>query len=212
MSDYKKKLKDDLLEQFKDKPNLNDLMEVVGVQLDDIYLFFEQLQNERSVDTAVGKQLDRIGDIVVFTREEVRRQTGKSDDETYRRYIMYKILKNTCRCTYYDMMSVINMFWNGTPLRYRESENMPATIQLEFEAFQGLTEEDLILPVIRAGGVGIKLTMQRKNNVFLYAGMILRKKITTTVWCDVPIIETYLTDENDVVLTDESDVCLVEWR
>ena len=85
MTDYIQVLKSELLEQFKDKPKFNDFMEAVGVQLNEVAEFYEQLRSERSVDSAVGKQLDRIGDIVVLSRDEVSRETGKNDDETYHR-------------------------------------------------------------------------------------------------------------------------------
>lgn len=212
MTDYKKKLKDDLLEQFKDKSNLNDLMEVIGVQLNDLHLFFEQLQNERSIDTAVGKQLDRIGDIVVFTRDEVSRQTGKNDDETYRRYIIYKILKNTCQCTYYDIMSVINMFWNGPPLIYSESLDDPAKIRFYFDATPELQDEILYIPYIKAGGVGLQITEHKTDEAKMYVGFAARRAQHYSVSCNTPVLveKTYLTDENGIIMTDENGAWLVE--
>ena len=38
-------------------------MEVVGIELQEVFDFYEQLRTQRSVDTAVGKQLDGVGDI-----------------------------------------------------------------------------------------------------------------------------------------------------
>ena len=41
---YTEKLKNDLVEQFKDRPVINALMETVGEQLTDLSRFFEELK------------------------------------------------------------------------------------------------------------------------------------------------------------------------
>ena len=105
MADYVATLKNDLVEQFRGKANIEALMEVIGAQLQQVYDFYDQLRQDRGVHTAVGKQLDGVGDIVVMTRMEAGKLAGDPipfeviDDETYRRYLIYKILKNTCDCT-----------------------------------------------------------------------------------------------------------------
>ena len=70
MADYIELLRQDLLEQFKDKPVIDALNEAIGEQLNDLRDFFDALKNERGVLTAVGKQLDGVGDIVGLTRME----------------------------------------------------------------------------------------------------------------------------------------------
>ena len=212
MTDYIQVLKSELLEQFKDKPKFNDFMEAVGVQLNEVAEFYEQLRGERSVDSAVGKQLDRIGDIVVLSRDEVSRETGKNDDETYRRYIIYKILKNTCRCTYYDIMSVINMFWNGPPLIYSESLDDPAKIRFYFEASPELQDEILCIPYIKAGGVGLQITEHKTDNAKMYVGFAARRGQRYSVSCNTPVLveKTYLADELGTIMADENGAWLVE--
>ena len=61
MADFVTKLKQDLVEQFRGKANIEALMEVVGIELQEVFDFYEQLRTQRSVDTAVGKQLDGVG-------------------------------------------------------------------------------------------------------------------------------------------------------
>ena len=133
MADFVSALKADLVEQFRGKENIEGLVEVIGIQLQAVYDFYEQLRNERDVYTAVGKQLDGVGDIAVMTRKEAGQLAGKPipfeviDDDTYRQYLIYKILKNTCDCTYPDIIKAFRMFWDR-PLYYTEDPDEPATM------------------------------------------------------------------------------------
>lgn len=70
MADYVQKLRDDLVEQFKGKPVIDALMEAVGDELNEVRQFYEDLRDKRNIQTAVGKQLDGIGDNAVLTRLE----------------------------------------------------------------------------------------------------------------------------------------------
>lgn len=217
MADYIKNLKGDLVEQFKDKPNIEALYEVIGEQLDDLFLFFEQLRTERSVNDAEGKQLDGVGDIVVLSRLEAAQMEGtvsasSMTDEQYRKYLIYKILKNTCDCTYYDIMKAIGMFWDGPPLKYTEDPEYPATMIFDFDAEKDIADRAIGIPFVRAGGVGMRLKMHKSDDVNLFIGMVLKQKCTSRVECNSPFIDTkiFLTDENGVFLTDETGGLLVE--
>lgn len=170
MADYIELLRQDLLEQFKDKPVIDALNEAIGEQLNDLRDFFDALKNERSVLTAVGKQLDGVGDIVGLTRMEAgawacaTQPTYVLTDDEYRVFLLFKIWKNTNDCTYYDVMKAFRMFW-ARPLYYRETPEEPATMILESET---LTPEDdarklLEAPIIKAAGVGIKVIAITEN-------------------------------------------------
>ena len=180
--------------------------------------FYEQLEKERGIYTASGKQLDGIGDIVVLDRYEAGELMGNEqlpkdlDDETYRKYLIYKVLKNTCNCTYYEIMTAINMFWPGPPLKYIEDPSLPATIQFEFDAFKEMDESALGIPFIRPGGVGLKLRMKKYDDSVIYVGFARRELATVTVECNVPVLEsvTYFTDESGNILTDENGAWLIE--
>ena len=217
MADYIKNLKGDLVEQFKDKPNIEALYEVIGEQLDDLFLFFEQLRTKRSVNDAEGKQLDGVGDIVVLSRLEAAQMEGtvsasSMTDEQYRKYLIYKILKNTCDCTYYDIMKAIGMFWKGPPLRYSEDPDKPATICFDFEASKDLADQALGIPFVKAGGVGLHMTMHKEDEFTTYFGFALQKTVTTLIECREAVIndQTYLADEFDIILADEVGAWLVE--
>ena len=218
MTDYIKRLKDDLVEQFKGKPYIDGLVEVIGRQFNELFAFYQQLQNETDVYDAVGKQLDGIGDIVVLSRSEAGQMitgegvTNNPDDETYRRYLIYKILKNTCDCTYSDIMRAIKMFWSGPPLRYSEDPDKPATICFDFEASKDLADQAIGIPFVRAGGVGLYMKMQKTDDFTVYFGFALQRSATEVFECKEAVIDprTYLSDEFDIILADEVGAWFVE--
>lgn len=164
MADFVTKLKEDLVEQFRGKANIEALMEVVGIQLQEVFDFYEQLRTERSVEKAVGKQLDGVGDIAVMTRKEAGQLAGNPipfeviDDDTYRQYLIYKILKNTCDCTYPDIIKAFRMFWDR-PLYYTEDPEQPATMIFDTGELPGDVDTTPLFktPLIRAAGVTLKL-------------------------------------------------------
>lgn len=89
MADYVVALKKDLVEQFRGKANIEALVEVIGAQFQQVYDFYDQLRYNRDVYTAVGKNLDGVGDIAVLTRMEAAQIAGDPipfeviDDERY---------------------------------------------------------------------------------------------------------------------------------
>lgn len=162
MADYTEKLRQDLIEQFKEQPVIDALICSIGEQLTDLHLFFTALRDERGVLTAIGKQLDGVGDIVCLSREEAGALacTAESvyvfDDEQYRNYLIFKIWKNTNNCTYYDVVRAFRMFWDK-PLYYSEDPKEPATMFLKTGelSIDDHVEDLLHTPIIKAAGVGI---------------------------------------------------------
>lgn len=169
-TDYSELLKQDLVEQFKDKPVINALLEAIGEQLTDVWRFYHQLETERSVSASVGKQLDGAGDIVVLTRKEagelacVGEPVYVLDDETYRKFIIYKIWKNTNSCTYYDVIKSLRMFWEK-PLYYSESLEYPATMIFESDELSPKDDANSLLnaPFVKAAGVAIRIIAYTKT-------------------------------------------------
>lgn len=163
--DYRQSVEKDTLEQFRGQPNIQVLHDVLAKQLQDVADFFLQLKELRNLSDAVGAQLDGIGDIVVLSREEASeyaraaRIGDASDDEIYRKYLFYKVMKNTNNCTYPELIKAFRMFWEK-PLYYREDPEYPATMFLDTGV---LTPDDhaedlLSSPIIKAAGVGIHIT------------------------------------------------------
>lgn len=180
--DYAADMKRDLLEQFKGKPRIEALVEVIAEQMQDLFDFFEQLRNERDVYHSVGKQLDGVGDIAVLTRMEAGKLMGDPipvdviEDDLYRQYLIYKILKNTCDCTYPDIIKAFRMFWDR-PLYYSEDPKWPATMIFDTGEMQGWvdTRPLFTIPLLRAAGVTLKIyartsTDMGVNTLYLRSG------------------------------------------
>ncbi len=119
----------------------------------------------------MGSSFDGIGDNAVLTRLEAGALacTNESvyvlNDDDYRTYLIYKIWKNTNRCTYYDIIRAFKMFWDK-PLHYREDPDVPATM-IFFET-EALTPEDdvsklLNAPFIKAAGVAIMVVAKTES-------------------------------------------------
>lgn len=163
--DYRQSIEKDTLEQFRGQPNIQVLHDVFAKQLQDVYDFFMQLKLHRWIHDASGKQLDGVGDIVVLSRAEASEYAkaaglgDASDDEVYRKYLYYKVLKNTNNCTYPELIKAFRMFWEK-PLYYSEDPEYPATMFLKTGklAPEDHAENLLAAPIIKAAGVGIHIT------------------------------------------------------
>lgn len=163
--DYRQSVEKDTLEQFRGKPNIQVLHDVLAKQLQDVFDFFMELSLHRNLRDAVGAQLDGAGDIIVLSRKEASeyaRTAGlgdASDDEVYRKYLFYKVMKNTNNCTYPELIKAFRMFWDK-PLYYSEDPEYPATIFLKTGTLspEDHAEDLLSAPIIKAAGVGIHIT------------------------------------------------------
>lgn len=197
MVDYIERLCSDLVEQFKDKPVIDALMEAVGEQLNDVSIFFEELKNLRWLHTAEGKQLDGIGNIVVLSRKEAGELASFTqadyviDDEQYKTYLIYKIWRNTCICTYRDIIKAFKMFWDK-PLYYSESLEEPATMRFETDELQPEDNAQKILnaPFVKPAGVRINITAKTVSPTMgTYIGLkaIIGRGVMITILPEIEI-------------------------
>lgn len=160
MDDYVEKIKADVIEQFKDKPNLSALLEVFGEQIEELASFFTALKENRNINTATGTQLDGVGDIAVLTRGEagglasISNPGEELNDEVYRNFLKYKLWKNANICTYSDIIRSFQMFWD-LPLHYKEEIDQPATMILYTDILAPADNADILFtaPIIKAAGV-----------------------------------------------------------
>lgn len=202
MVDYVQKLRDDLVESFKGKPVIDALMEAVGDELNEVRQFYEDLRDKRNIQTAVGKQLDGIGDNAVLTRLEAgalacaKESVYVLDDDAYRTYLIYKIWKNTNNCTYYDIIRAFKMFWDK-PLHYREDPAIPATMIFETDALTPEADVSKLLnaPFIKAAGVAIMVIAKTESpemvaNVPMQA--ILGRGYMTTTLPEIAVGEDFI--------------------
>ena len=176
---------------------IDALMEAVGDELNKVRQFYEDLRDKRNIQTAVGKQLDGIGDNAVLTRLEAgalacaKESVYVLDDDAYRTYLIYKIWKNTNNCTYYDIIRAFKMFWDK-PLHYREDPAIPATMIFETDALTPEADVSKLLnaPFIKAAGVAILVVANTEAPEMVadvpVEGILGRGYTTTTL----PEIET----------------------
>ena len=200
MPDYVELLRGDLVEQFKEKPVIDALVSAIGEQLNDVLRFYEDLRDRRGLQTSMGQQLDGVGDIVVLSRLEagalacINESVYVLDDESYRRYLIFKVWKNTNNCTYHDVIKALRMFW-PKPLYYREDPAEPATMVFETDM---LSPEDdvpklLNAPLIKAAGVGIKViarTASPEMMDLLTVEGLMGRGYTSTVLPEIPVAES----------------------
>ncbi|MCX4355850.1 MAG: DUF2612 domain-containing protein [Oscillospiraceae bacterium] len=208
MVDYVERLLSDLVEQFKYKPVISALAEAVGEQLSEVSTFFEELKTLRWLHTAEGKQLDGIGDIVVLSRKEAGELASFTrtdyiiDDEQYKTYLIYKIWKNTCVCTYRDIIKAFKMFWDK-PLYYSESIDEPAT--MVFETGELLPEDNaqiiLNAPFVKPAGVRIHViakTVTPEMGTGVFIKSIIGRGAMVTVLPEIEI-DIDLNDTAEIV-------------
>lgn len=93
-----------MLYQFQDSPVLGSYTTSVLSELNELEDLSEKLLLQRSIDTAVGVQLDQVGLLV----GEIR--NGRSDAD-FRQAIKLRIAINTSRGTVEDIIQVINLLY-----------------------------------------------------------------------------------------------------
>lgn len=196
--DFREKLNQDLLEQFRGKKNIAVVANSYAKQLQEVHDFLESLLQLLDIDACTGAQLDIIGDIVVLSRYDARVIVERSydgealDDDLYRKLIKWKILLNTNDCTYWSIMKGIKMFWDKTPVYYKTDPEIPATILLSTPPLDPSTNprELLEMPIIRPGGVDLKLTATTENPVMegeVYVGGAMFQGIISTQLPEIQI-------------------------
>lgn len=196
--DFREKLNQDLLEQFRGKKNIAVVANSYAKQLQEVHDFLESLLQLLDIDACTGAQLDIIGDIAVLSRYDARVIVERSydgealDDDLYRKLIKWKILRNTNDCTYWSIMKGIKMFWDKTPVYYKTDPEIPATILLSTPPLDPSTNprELLEMPIIRPGGVDLKLTATTENPTMegeVYVGGAMFQGIISTQLPEIQI-------------------------
>lgn len=129
----------DLPMQFLGKKNIEVLIKAFAKQMQELDVVFDELNSKTELDTATGQNLDYIGTIVPLTRKEAGELAGIGvtepvmEDERFRQFLKYKLLKNTSDCTYFDIMQSIEILWGigkAERIQYLERPSRPAAIFL----------------------------------------------------------------------------------
>ena len=109
-----------LAAQFRDRldngerTNFQKLLYGLIVPVQEINTIEQQLLTERWLSTAIGIQLDLLGDILGLTR-----LSGESDDD-YRERLYFQVFVNSSKGTPEEMIRMIQFFTQGTEITYQE--------------------------------------------------------------------------------------------
>lgn len=122
-----------LISQYKQKPRLEGLVEALVQDIQNLENTAVQLNTERGLDTAVGEQLDGIGQIVGLERE-----TGQSDDD-YRTLIKAKIGINLSQGEPERMIQIYKVLTGADLVLLQEL--FPGAVAISSEVDPGSQEE-----------------------------------------------------------------------
>lgn len=100
-----------LCQQFKGKPGIEALVSVFAQRYNTLEAVFWALLTQRTLDSAIGAQLDVIGNLVGQQRN------GILDDDLYRRYIRARIVTNNSRGRIEDLIKVSRLVVNNTTVQ-----------------------------------------------------------------------------------------------
>ncbi len=105
IEDYLAELKEKQLTQFKNSPNFNALLKSIATQLDELENAIFDVKMKRSVLTAEGVTLSKVGAIV----GEYRSLNGiaATDDEVYRFLILARIIINNSEGTRENILDLL---------------------------------------------------------------------------------------------------------
>lgn len=115
------------------------------------------------------------------------------DDESYRRYLIFKVWKNTNNCTYYDIIKALRMFWER-PLYYREDPAEPATMVFDTDTLPPDVDVQKLLnaPLIKSAGVRIKVVAHVETPEMgdtLPIGAMMGRGYMSTVLPEIPVTD-----------------------
>lgn len=162
ISDHTQAAMDRLLEQYKERPNIAAVITTLVNPLQEIEDQLEILSKDRWLDTAKGKQLDYLGEII----GEKRRS---EDDAEFRRAIYSRILINNGGGTPEDIIAAIDLVYKTQRIDY--SELYPASFQVFVQSIEALTGIKPLIRSVSPAGVGdIVVTHLNSDNPFTCSG------------------------------------------
>lgn len=167
-----------LIWQFREKPRLEAMLRalLVGAQVTEDVVW--QVLTERSLDTAVGVQLDRIGDLVDFPR-------AGFEDDAYRALLRAQVLVLKSQGRWSDLAAILEVVGVTLSLA-RFSEPGIAAIQIDLgEPFTGALDGDDVFRLL----AGTTATSSSKRNQRGAKPACVRLILT---WPTVDVDETFV--------------------
>lgn len=157
-------LKSRVLAQFENTESIDAILKAFAKQLDELDTMFTDLKSLRWIDTAQGKQLDNIGEIVVASRSVDGEQLN---DDDFRLILNAKKVKNTWQGDIPGSIEVWNAAFKDQKLSLTDNQDMSMTALLVgkqiTEAQRQLILSGMVVP--RPGGVMMDYFNTEGDNV-----------------------------------------------
>lgn len=139
VSDAKRRL----IQQYKDKPRINSILQAFIEQIQEIETMGKQLNDERSIFTAIGVQLDLVGTIVGLTR------LGGESNSDYRVRLHARVSLNVSQGEPERLISTFKLLLGADLVIFQELP--PAEVSLSSEVtFADQDEVDAALAILES--------------------------------------------------------------
>jgi hypothetical protein len=137
--------KADLLGQFKGKPRIEALLEIIGAQIDELDAALVDLALDRTIETAIGTQLLQLAKIVKVS-------PGNSSQEELRARIRAEIRLNRGSGTVSDILDVLTLVLTpGAPIEFTPAYPAGFVVDVGPTAVSGILTD--LVKRARLGGV-----------------------------------------------------------
>jgi len=149
------------IDAFKGKPNIQALLDAYIQQVQEIENALFQLLENRTLETAVGVQLDNLGRLIGQAR-------GELSDADYRILLRARILANKSNGTIDDIVEMLQIATSGSSVGLQEFE--PAAMIITLTSF-GSSNAVLLANLIadaRPAGVGTDFVYPPSGAAFQY--------------------------------------------
>lgn len=178
---------DKLLSQFRGKDNIENTLRSYLEQVQETQGAYEEMLDERDVLTAVGVQLDHIGNLVGEDRK-------LREDDAYRTAIFIRIAVNTNNGTLPDLHAIIKLLTGAEEVRI--AEHFPASVYVYLYKGMDLTTAEELINLVLPAGVGLGYIGYDDN---LYSFTPFSQVIERELLIDYTS-DTIVTDEDEEML------------
>ena len=149
--------------QFEEKVVFKAITEVIAEQLQDLNDVFYQLLTERSLNAAVGEQLDVLGRILVLPRN------GEIDVD-YRRLLKAKAGINASTGSPATMIPILKLVTDSTYVGLQEISATPATVSAVVNGNDIANQSLELLEQIAAAGINLTILSSYGDDTFGFEG------------------------------------------
>ncbi len=158
-----------LLQQYKNKPNLKAIIKIYADRMQELETVFISLYLARSVNDAVGVQLDQVGEIVGIKRPG----SLIGDDEPYRTLIFVKIGQNVSQGEAERIISVAKLLTGSEYVHLLDilNGNVELTITVDLGSQENVDATYRSLEIVLAAGVRVAAILcADPTEAFAFAG------------------------------------------